>query len=220
MHEKQRKGEGLMNGRKGIVVILMVVSVSLMTSCAASMKLVSVWKDDTYRGEHFRKLLVIGTAEKPGVRRFFEDEFVDQFRARGIQAVASYTLIPIDKVTDKETIAEKIKGQEIEAVLITRLVNKRVIESYRPAGERFVVPHSSYSDWHQYYADSIRFSAAPTYTVKKEVSLETNLYETMNEKLVWSGLTRMTLENERDTQVKEYVTLIIKTLLSDEKMFK
>jgi hypothetical protein len=205
---------------EGIAVILMVVSVSLMVSCAASMKLVSVWKDDTYRGEHFRKLLVIGTAEKPGVRRFFEDEFVDQLRARGIQAVASYTLIPLDKVTDKETVAEKIKGQDIDAVLITRLVDKRVVESYRPAGERIVVPHSYYNDWHQYYADSIRFSAAPTYTVKKEVSLETNLYETRNEKLVWSGLTRMTLENERDKQIKGYVTLIIKTLLSDEKIFK
>lgn len=209
-----------MKQREGIAVILMVVSMSLMVSCAASMKLVSVWKDDTYRGEHFRKLLVIGTAEKPGVRRFFEDEFVDQFRARGIQAVASYTLIPIDKVTDKETIAEKIKGQDIDAILITRLVDKKVVESYRPAGERFVVPHSYYNDWHQYYADSIRFSAAPTYTVKKEVSLETNLYETRNEKLIWSGLTRMTLENERDKQIKEYVTLIIKTLLSDEKIFK
>ena len=209
-----KRGEGI------AVILMVVVSVSLMVSCAASMKLVSVWKDDTYHGEHFRKLLVIGTAEKPGVRRFFEDEFVDQFRARGIHAVASYTLIPIDKVTDKETIAEKIKDQGIDAVLITKLVDKKVIESYRPAGERYVIPLGYYNDWYQYYADSIRHSAAPTYTVKKEVSLETNLYEARNEKLIWSGHTRMTLENERDKQIKEYVTLIIKTLLSDEKIFK
>jgi len=205
---------------EGIAVILLAASVSLIASCAASMKLVSVWKDDTYHGEHFRKLLVIGTAEKPGVRRFFEDEFVDHLKARGIQAVGSYTLIPIDKVTDKETIAEKIKGQDIDAVLITKLVDKKVIESYRPAGERYVIPLGYYNDWYQYYADSIRHSAAPTYTVKKEVSIETNLYEARNEKLVWSGLTKVTLENERDRQIKEYVTLIINTLLSDKKLFK
>jgi hypothetical protein len=212
-----------MKTRKGVAVFLILASMFLMTSCASSMKPVSTWKDDAFHGGYFKKVLVIAAAEKPGVRRFLEDEFVDQLRARGVNAVASYTFIPIEKVMDKETIVDKMKGHDIDAVLITRLVNKKVIESYRPAGEkygeRYVVPLSSYTDWYQYYADSVRHAEAPTYTVKKEVNLETNLYEEKDEKLIWSRLTRVTLEDERDKQFKEYVTMMIKALYED-KMFR
>jgi hypothetical protein len=205
-----------------VPAFLILVSMSFMASCAPSMKPVSTWKDEAFHGEHFKKVLVIAAAEKPGVRRFLEDEFVDQLRARGENAAPSYTFIPIENVMDKETIVDRMKGHDIDAVLITRLVSKREIDSYRPAGqkygERIVVPLSSYADWYQYYADSVRHAEAPTYTVKREVNLETNLYEAKDEKLIWSRVTRVTLENERDKQFREYVTMTIRALCDDKML--
>jgi len=39
----------------------------------------------------------MGISSKPDVRRFFEDEFVRELKARGTSAIASYTVIPAKK---------------------------------------------------------------------------------------------------------------------------
>ena len=104
----------------GTAVLLMI-----LTACATT-KLSGTWKDESLSGKKFQKLLVIGAAKQQQARELFEDEFVRQLEAQGVKAIPSYTLIPAEKMLDKETIVSHIAENSIDAVLITRLTGSRV----------------------------------------------------------------------------------------------
>src|SRR3990170_7573915 len=102
----------------------------LITACATT-KLTSAWKDPSYKGQP-RKIMVIGVAEKPVSKRIFEDEFVRQLKARGTDAVASYTVMPDEKQGDHAVIAAKMKEQGADAALISRRASKKTMQTYVP----------------------------------------------------------------------------------------
>jgi len=54
-------------------------------------------------------MAVIGVSKKPVIRNLFEDECVRELRARGTDAVASYTFLPFDQLANKETVQSKIR---------------------------------------------------------------------------------------------------------------
>jgi hypothetical protein len=164
-----------------------------MNSCAQT-KLISSWRDDSYRG-NIKKVIIIGAAEKPGLRKIFEQEFSNQLKAHGIIALPSNQIIPSDGMLDKQIILSKIKDLNVDAVLITRLVEKRTKMTHFP-------------NWHDYYTGS------RGRVFKDEiVNLETNLYEIKTEKLVWSALSE-TIFLEGDSVYKE-IRSIIKVVVNN-----
>jgi hypothetical protein len=72
----------------GITIIFLF----FVTSCAGT-KFLSVWKDETYSGGAFQKILIVGVSEKPTNRRVFEDELVKQLKSHGTDAVSSATVL-------------------------------------------------------------------------------------------------------------------------------
>jgi hypothetical protein len=146
-------------------VLIIILSVSL-TSCATT-DVTSVWKDESY-GNQIKKICVIGAAQKPGIRRIFEREFVNQLKALGVYAVPSHQYISDDKMMDKDIVISKIKELDIDAVIITRLLEKKRIVKQIPG---------YYTHMRHYYATSYKSSCPYGYNCKDVVVLETNLYE-------------------------------------------
>jgi hypothetical protein len=164
--------------------------------------LYSVWRDEGYIG-HINKVFIIGASPKPVIRRIFEREFVNQLKSRGVDAVASHQVIPSDEMLDKETIVSKIKGLDIDTVLITRVAEKKTLVR-------------DFRDWYVYYTGSHR-------RVFKEelVSLETNLYEVRTGKLIWSASSETVLMEGRSIyrNIESLVKVMVKQL-SEEKFVK
>jgi len=107
-----------------------VLALLLLPSCATT-KLTSLWRDETYR-DHPRKILVIGMLKTPANQRILEDEMVRQLKARGTDAVASYTVLPEQVQANKETITAKMNELGADAVLISRLMDKKSVTTYVP----------------------------------------------------------------------------------------
>ena len=193
-------------GKHSNVFILAVISLLLMTSCATT-KLYSVWRDESYSGK-IKKVFIIGASPKPDIRRLFERKFVNQLKSRGVDAVASNQVLPSDKMLDKETIISKIKGLDIDTVLITRVTEKKTIVA-------------AFGGWYDSYSEGFGggFSGA---TFEDElVSLETNLYEVRTEKLIWSASSETVFMEERSIlrTIKSLVK-VMATQLSKEKFIK
>ena len=170
----------------------------LITSCAST-NLTSVWRDSSYSGQ-FKKILVIGVAKERGIRRIFEREFVHQLKSHGVEAVSSFTLIPSDQMLNKDTIVSKIKDLNIDAVIITRLAGKKT----EPTGN---------SNMYDYYT---RAHYGPG---SREVFvLETNLYETSTEKLIWSAISDSFIKEGRHKSIISLIEIIIDKI-SKEKLF-
>ncbi len=92
----------------------------LLNSCASS-KITGQWKDPELGSKKYSHILVIGVAKQPDRRKFYEDEFAKQLNRQGVMAIASHTIIPRDKMQDKDTIVKSIEGLQVDGVIVTRL---------------------------------------------------------------------------------------------------
>ncbi len=101
-----------------VIFGLALIALSLVASCTS---VTNTWKEDNYQG-NFNKLLVITAAKNQDRRILFEDEFVKQLKEQGTNAVPSHTIIPFDRMTDKDTIISNSKGQGIDGVIVVQLV--------------------------------------------------------------------------------------------------
>lgn len=105
--------------------------VFIFLACAStSTKFSALWEDTTYQG-HPEKILVINAFPNPNSRRLFEDEFVKALKERGIDAVVSYTIMPVPIVSDKDARADEeafwrvLQEAGADTVLINNPVGKR-----------------------------------------------------------------------------------------------
>jgi hypothetical protein len=93
-----------------------------LTACAASTKIVNQWVNPDLASPRFRKIMVIGVSKQPSIRRTFEDEFVTQLKAAGVEAVPSYLYISEDGQVEESRLQAAVKQANADAVIITRLV--------------------------------------------------------------------------------------------------
>lgn len=188
----------------------------LVTACAAT-KLTLAWKDPSYQRQP-RKIMVIGVAKKPLNKRIFEDEFVRQFKARGTNAVASYTVMPDVKQGDHAVIAAKMKEQGADAVLISRLASKKTVHTYVPGHVTY--PPSYYGNWRDYYGYGTQAVYTPGYTFEDEYALmETNLYDAGNDKLIWSASSETEIRGSDQNQIISYIGVMVNAM-ADQKLLR
>ncbi len=180
-----------------------VFSGVLIFACAGT-KLIHTWVDEAHRGKPVSDILVIGLTYKGNeeVRRSFEDKFVAQLRAAGIEAISSVDAIsiPADMKLEKDEILEAVSKFNNDAVIITHLVDKEEKEVYTYADRR----HGSY---YGYYGWAYGHSST-----RSTVRLATNLYDVRTEKLIWSGKSETLNPDSTKQMIDDVVKAVIKDL--------
>jgi hypothetical protein len=102
-------------------------------------------------------------------------------------------------------MVSKLNDMDIDSVIITRVVDKKTVETY--------VPGRHYQGMHSHYYGSYRYTRDPGYSVKEEiVVLETNIYDVKNEKMIWSSLSDTFVEGSSDRLIQEFIKIIIDNL--------
>jgi len=79
--------------RRGVGVVIVALGLS---GCAATNPIVSEWRNPAYGEAAFKRIMVGGLGGETSVRRNFEDEFVFQLRAIGVDALPSYRYLGED----------------------------------------------------------------------------------------------------------------------------
>lgn len=185
----------------------------LLTACA-SMELQPslIWKDPSYQTVP-KKIMVIGVARQAVNRRVFEDEFVQQLRDHGADAIASYTVLPDELQNDRKAIADKVAELGADAVLITRRVSQKTVQTYIPGTVYYPPPH--YGSWQDYYGYGYDAMYTPGYVAEQELAVvESNLYDAASDKLVWASTTEIgKLGSDRDI-IKRYIGVVMKAMLA------
>ena len=189
---------------------LLILIAMLLTACATT-QLNAVWKDPGYQTRP-AKIMVIGVARNPINRRLFEDEFVQQLKARGTEAIASYTVLPDRQQDDHEAIAAKVKELGADAILITRLVSKKIVQTYVPATPYFPPPY--YGSWPDYYGYGYHYMYTPGYIAEDEYAvIETNLYEAKSDKLVWAASSETGISDSDQSLIQGYIGVMVKNMI-------
>jgi len=190
-----------------------VIFAMLVTSCATTTNISSVWKDQLYQVKP-HKIMIIGIALKPANKRTLEDEFEKQISALGTQAVSSYTILPDSKDTNKEVIAEKMKELGADAVLITRIASRETVYNSVPG---VYSPPAYYGSWKNYYANGYTNMYSPGYVEEtKYAIMETNIYDAGNDKLIWSASSETNISGSDQRFIKSYVTVIVEKMVQQK----
>lgn len=186
---------------------LIVLCSLLLTSCATT-TLTAVWKNEDYKGGQIDKIAVLGIAKIPVVRNLFENEFVRELKARGVDAIPTYPVIPTVQLADRDLVVAKVKTLGTDAILATRLLDRKTVETYVP--QVYAVP-SYYGDWERYY-DFV----STGYTVQEEFAyLETNVYDIKTGQLIWTARSETSLASRDESVIKSFIKVMVDRLTAD-----
>ena len=197
------------NTSRLFIYCLIAISAFQFASCVTT-KLTTVWKDENYHGT-IRKMVVVGVFRQPSIRNTFEDEFVRQLKSKGIDAIASYTLVPIGELDRNDILMSDIRRTGADAALVTRMVDKKTVESYVP-GEVYVVP-TYYYGWGPYF----EYIYQPGYMVREEYAFaETNIYDTNNENLIWAARSQTLISGSNQDLIRSFISTMTDRMASDK----
>ena len=158
---------------------LAIVITAVAISACATMP-IAEWQDESFSGP-IDNVLIIGVSDQQTSRRLFEDTFLKELAARKVKAISSYKLMPIDQVVSRETVEAAIEGQTVDLVLVTRLLGVEEVQVYHPPS--YYPYNSSYSS---YYSHGMQYSGRSYFESYTVLTLESNLYDTATQQLVWS----------------------------------
>lgn len=171
------------------------------------------WRDATYDSK-LSNALVIGISDNITTRRMFEDTIVNKFSGYGIAATSSAAITPQDKQLDKAAIEKIIEENDFDAVIITRMVGLKNETQYVPATNYVTAPY--YRSMYGFYNHAYGLAYDPGYMVDITIaSLETNIYETAERKLVWSMATESFAPDQIAKTISELETIIFRQLARD-----
>ena len=185
-------------------LLSLALAAAIISACASNP--IAEWQDETFTGP-VDNILIIGASEQPTVRRLFEDSFVRELAAIGINANPSYKVMSPDQAVSRESVEAALADQVMDAVLVTRLLGVEEVQTYYPPS--YYAYNRSY---HSYYAHAMDYSSPGYYGKYKVLTLETNLYDTATEKLVWSMQSESIDPSTPKDVIEEQIHLTIKTL--------
>jgi hypothetical protein len=186
-----------------LTFILFLLPIIIFLSCSsAKTSIIGEWQDKSYQKGSIQKVLVLGIVnkEKPLLRRNFENGMARAFNDGGITATPSMDHMPYDVAIDSTTFEKYFKELSVDAVVVSRLVAVDSERDYK-AGYLYTIPYNSYYGFYGYYNAGIAYANSAGYLSENVVVvLETNVYETTNKKLIWSGVSE-TVEPEKASDV-------------------
>jgi hypothetical protein len=200
--------------RKHAILILSVLGLALV-SAAKSSKLAFTWRNPNYSGGTFKNILVLAMNGQASGRADFEDRMVERLARPGLQAVPSYSLLPRPEATPIEIdqLRSVVRGQEFDAILVSRLVKYDKTTTYVSGQAYPLYPY--YSTFYGYYGTLYPAVYSPGYLrTDTTAQIETNLYSTAKPdgELVWTGTSDTVNPRSVSKAIKDVVDLIVQQL--------
>ena len=94
--------------KKSLRILLTILSMAALSGCA-SVSLLNSAKDPGVQAKQYKKLLVVGIAEKTQMREVFEEVFAGEVRKGGAAGIASYTITGVRDKLSRDAVVEAVK---------------------------------------------------------------------------------------------------------------
>ena len=201
------------------IIIITVLTATLLFG--ASSKLVMSWRNPNYApAKRPHRVLALGFSYNMTVRVDFEDALAAELASKALVSVAGNDILlrPPGTKLDLNYLREQIQANQIEAVVVSRLIKVDDSVTYIP-GTPYFVPFPYYNSFYGYYGALYPVIYSPGYLKQeKKVRVETNLYYVNGApdgQLVWTGITDTFNPYDVDKAIKGLVNLVV-TKMQDE----
>lgn len=195
-----------------------LLSVLLILTGCTSTKLVGSWNETDFTARPFTKVLVLGIMKSDMQRRMYEDEFVQKLTETGVEGIAGYTLMPDREDYDnQEEIRAAVSKTGADAALLATLIGVEKQERYVPPRVDYAPSYGYGRGFYDYYGMSHRAVYSPGYTtIDTVVKLETTVFATTSEKMVWAGATESFNPSSAEKVIRENAAIIITNMKKAE----
>lgn len=193
-------------------LILSLIFISTLVSCGPSTKLEKSWVEPgaSVSASAPNKTLVIAMVKDETSRRVIEDQLVKKFTS---PAVSSYTLISTDMIKEgsESGLTKVISDGKFTHVLLMRLADIEKETSYVPG-----TTTGYYGGYGRYYGYGAGMYSTPGYyTTDKNYFVETTVYSTNPDKLIWTGTTKTVNPSKMEKAVNDIAEAITEKMKSD-----
>lgn len=190
-------------------IVLSLVFLGLAACATTSMHEVS--SEPGFNPGQLHKVLILNMGTDSVLRARVEDEFVRQWKKRGVDAQPSYRVLPPNVILDKAHVDPAARDQKFDAVLVTRLLGSQKINP-NIRGQEFEVPVSTglTGGATTFYNPLV---ASPEYSDSyRMAAVTTRVYDMASEKVVWTGTSQTLITEDATKLVKPFVATVLDSL--------
>ena len=190
------------------VVSILLMALALNGCSTTATPIVSEWRNPAQASGSFQRLMIGGPSGDVSVRRNFEDEFVTQLAAVGINGSPRYRYMRENEETNENNLKQAAQKVRADGLLFVRSVSVEEKTNYPAIGPEIsfgIFGSNIGAAW-----SGISGTSGP-YRYNEYTS-ETALYDITKDELVWTGTVRMTEPTNVQTAIKSYVQTITKAL--------
>jgi hypothetical protein len=170
--------------------------------------IVSEWRNPAQTSGSFQRLMIGGPSGDVSVRRNFEDEFVTQLAAVGVNASPSYRYMPENDETNENNLKQAAQKARADGLLFMRSVKVEEKTNYPTVGPEIsfgIFGSNAGAGW-----SGIPGTSGP-YRYNEYTS-ETALYDVTKNELVWTGTLKTKEPTNVQAAIRSYVQTITKAL--------
>jgi len=184
-----------------------------LTGCA-SVSLVDSWKTPVVPKNSYRNFLVVGITQDLQMRMVFEEVLAAELRQKGLTAIPSYTVTGAETKLSREIVVKAVQSTSVDAVITTRVIDRNKKSHTAVGYEMTSRGVSGYADWYgSGMVSYATFDMKPVeVTTSSTYALETHLFDTATQNLVWAGTTNAVDPKGLITVSRLYAGVVIKSL--------
>ena len=178
---------------------------------AADIRFLSTWKSPDAATTTFvgKKVATLVISQDDGLRVSGEEALARELGARGINAVASYRIVPKPELASAERAKPWFEKAAVEGVVAIRPISKDKVREYTPA----TWTESYYSSFWNYYGYGWGVYYSPGVDrVDTVVVVETLMFNMASNGLVWASVTETTNPKELQSFISDLARATIKEM--------
>lgn len=179
-----------------------------LNGCSTATPIISEWRNPAQASGSFQRVMIAGPSGDVSVRRSFEDEFVAQLVAMGVDAVPSYRYVP-----DSEAITENSLKQVAQQTRADGLLSMRPVKVEEKTNYPTIGPEISFGIFGSNAGAG--WSGVPGGSGPyryNEYTSEIALYDVAKNELAWTGTVRAREPTNVQATIKSYVQTVTKSL--------
>ncbi len=206
--------------RRALLLVSSVLVLAI-SGCANNSTITHSYVDPTLHKLNLRGVMVIAVTQKMESRIDYEDAFAAALRKKGINVVASHTLLPMQKPTSEEVVAAASKAN-LDTVLVTRYLGAQTQEVYHPGTIYYDVapvyaPYGRHYGGYYGHAYEVAYQQ-PVWSSNVTYTLTSDLFATKDKTHLWQAVSD-TIKAGGDKKLRDDTIKSFVKNMKDEGLF-
>lgn len=200
---------------------LLFLILALVISCAPTTKITGSWKNPKQPTTNITTIFVAALTGNLVAKSTLENDLTAVLSKENIMTIKSVDELPPSLLKDsipKEKVMAKIKSKSHEVILTISLLKKKTESRYVRGVQTYspMMLYGYYDSFWGYYSYWSPYAYSPGYYVKDDIYfLESNLYDSKTETLLWSAQSQTYSYEGLTSFSKKFSKVIVKQMKKD-----